>query len=319
VAAQDRRLTRPLNACLAILACGLLLAGCAAGAPTVASNPTAAVARVEPTVSTPTLTAAATAPAATPRATVSLLRPSPSATRTPKPRKPTRTPTPEPTSRPDPPPPADSGLSRVFDHGTSGRREVALTFDAGADRGNAEQILDTLADYGVIGSFGVTGQWAEQNPDLVKRMVADGHMLFNHTYDHRSFTGYSTSADEAVLTREARKKELLDTEEIVRDLTGYDLAPYFRPPYGDYDDEVLAEVADDGYWVTLMYNCDTLGWNGASVDDIVARCGDNASPGDIILLHVGADSLDADALPRLIETLRDQGYAFVTVEQLLQD
>jgi peptidoglycan/xylan/chitin deacetylase (PgdA/CDA1 family) len=68
-----------------------------------------------------------------------------------------------------------------------------------------------------------------------------------------------------------------------------------------------------------MYNCDTLGWNGASVDDIVARCGDNASPGDIILLHVGAASLDADALPRLIETLQAQGYAFVTAEQLLQD
>jgi peptidoglycan-N-acetylglucosamine deacetylase len=207
----------------------------------------------------------------------------------------------------------------VFEHGTSGRREVALTFDAGADRGKAEQILDTLADYGVIASFGLTGHWAEANPDLVKRIVDEGHMLFNHTYTHRSFTGVSTSEDEAVLTREERQQELLDTEEILRDLTGYEVAPYFRPPFGDYDESVLADVAEVGYWITLQYNCDTLGWNGATVGDIVARCGDAADPGDIILLHVGADTLDAEALPRLIETLQAQDFAFVTAEEILQD
>jgi len=196
---------------------------------------------------------------------------------------------------------------------------VALTFDAGADRGHAGQILDTLANYGVVASFGLTGHWAKENPDLVERMVAEGHMLFNHTYSHRSFTGFSTSEGEAVLTQEERQQELRDTEEIVRDLTGYDLAPYFRPPYGDYDDSVLADVAEAGYFITLMYNCDTLGWNGASVDDIIARCGDAAAPGDIILLHVGSDTLDAEALPRLIETLQTQGFAFVTAEEIVQD
>lgn len=275
---------------------------------------------VQPTVPPPTITRVGSPEVpATPWTTGSPL-PLPSVTRTttPKPKRPTRTPTVKPTPRPDPPPPAGNGLSRVFDHGTSGRREVALTFDAGADRGFAEQILDTLRQYGVIASFGITGHWASENPDLVKRMVADGHMLFNHTYSHKSFTGYSTSEGEAVLTREARQKELRDTADTVRNLTGYELAPYFRPPYGDYDDSVLADVADAGYWVTLMYNCDTLGWNGASVDDIVARCGENPSPGEMILLHVGSASLDAKALPRLIETLRAQGYAFVTAEQLLQ-
>jgi peptidoglycan/xylan/chitin deacetylase (PgdA/CDA1 family) len=300
-----------------ILAGALLLAGCAAGAPTVATNASATA--IVTAVLSPLARSTATAEPATPRAIGSpLSRPTSTATKTPKQKKPPRTPTASPTTRPAPPSPDASGLSRVFDHGTSGRREVALTFDAGADRGYAEQILDTLSQYGVIASFGITGHWAKENPDLVKRMVANGHMLFNHTYSHSSFTGYSTSEGEAVLTREDRQKELRDTEQIVRDLTGYELAPYFRPPYGDYDDSVLADVAAAGYWVTLMYNCDTLGWNGASVDDIVARCGDNASPGDIILLHVGAASLDAQALPRLIETLRAQGFAFVTAEQLLQ-
>lgn len=306
---------------LVLLIGALVLSGCAAGAPTVASNPTAtAPASLTPVLPSPDEPTKTTNASSTSEPTRKPTRePTTAPTKTPKPPKPTRTPTSGPAPRPDPPPPDDSGLSRVFDHGTSGRREVALTFDAGADRGYAEQILDTLADYGVTASFGITGHWANENPDLVKRMVDEGYMLFNHTYNHDSFTGFSTSEEEAVLSREDRQKELQDTEDVVRDLTGYELAPYFRPPYGDYDDSVLADVADAGYWITLMYNCDTLGWNGATVDDIVAKCGDAADPGDIILLHVGADSNDAAALPRLIETLQSEDFAFVTAEDLLQD
>jgi peptidoglycan-N-acetylglucosamine deacetylase len=210
-------------------------------------------------------------------------------------------------------------LSRVYERGESGRREIALTFDAGADRGKAEEILDTLQEYGVVASFGMTGHWAEENPDLIQRMVDEGHMLFNHTYSHRSFTGFSTSEEEAVLSREDRQQELIETADIVRDETGYELAPYFRPPYADYDDEVLAQIAEIGYWITLQYSCDSFGWNGASVDEIVEKCGgDNAEPGDIILLHVGAESLDAEALPGLIESLQAQDFTFVTCEELLQ-
>ncbi|MEA2531614.1 MAG: peptidoglycan-N-acetylglucosamine deacetylase [Thermomicrobiales bacterium] len=316
-----RRLIRPFKCGLVTLVGAMLLAGCAAGAPSVASNPTATAHATEAAVLPPVVTATATAEES---ASVEPTRPpSPKAaatrTKTPKPAKPTRTPTEGPTPRPAPPPADDSGLSRVFDHSESGRREVALTFDAGDDRGYAEEILDTLRDFGVRASFGLTGHWAKENPDLVERMVDEGHMLFNHTYSHRSFTGFSTSEGEAVLSTEDRQQELLDTEEIVRDLTGYELAPYFRPPYGDYDAAVLSEIAEIGYTITLMYNCDSLGWNGASVDDIVARCGDAATPGDIILLHVGAATLDAEALPRLIETLQAMDLAFVTAEELLQD
>jgi peptidoglycan/xylan/chitin deacetylase (PgdA/CDA1 family) len=315
---RRRDIGRSCCACVAVLIGAALLSACSAGVPTVASNPTATASATEtPVVPAPATTAAETPPPKPTRTPKT--KPVVTRTKTPRPAKPTRTPKPGPTARPAPPPADESGLSRVIDHATSGRREVALTFDAGADRGNAELILDTLADYGVVASFGMTGQWAEANPDLVERMVREGHMLFNHTYSHQSFTGFSTSDAEAVQTREERRRELLDTEEIVRDLTGYDLAPYFRPPYGDYDDTVLAEVAEDGYWITLMYNCDSLGWNGASVDEIVARCGDNAAPGDIILLHVGADTLDAEALPRLIETLHALDFALVTAEELLQD
>src|SRR5207302_1688854 len=70
---------------------------------------------------------------------------------------------------------------------------VALTFDAGADRGYAEDILNILQDEHIVAGFGVTGQWAHANPDLVRRMAADGHLVFNHTLDLRSFTGVSDS------------------------------------------------------------------------------------------------------------------------------
>lgn len=217
------------------------------------------------------------------------------------------------------PPAAADGSSTVYDRGTSGRREIALTFDAGADRGLAERILDILAANDVHASFGITGAWASDNPELVKRMVAEGHMLFNHTWDHRSFTGYSTAGwDAGVRDRAARTDELRLTATEIADLTGYDVAPYFRPPYGDLDPGVLADVGAAGYTATIMWTCDSLGWNGATVDQILERCAGNAEPGDIILMHVGAASLDAEALPQLIETLERAGYALVTIEQLLQ-
>ncbi|MBN9183577.1 MAG: polysaccharide deacetylase family protein [Microbacterium sp.] len=226
-------------------------------------------------------------------------------------------PKPKSTERPAPRVSGDVGSSQIFERGDGSRPQIALTFDAGDDRGNTAAILDALDAAGVKGTFGVTGEWAKANPDLIKRMVKEGHMLINHTWDHRSFTGESTSAAEAVLDSADRAKELKDTEQEIVDLTGYDTAPYFRPPFGDYDDGVLADLASAGYTVTVMWSCDTLGWNGATVDEIMARCVDHAQAGDIILMHVGKVSADADALPGMIKALQNQGFELVTVEELL--
>lgn len=313
-------------ALLTVPAIALVLSACAAGTPGVIGDDTptsvpaiAAVSDDEPS-NTTVLDLSTAPPEPTETATARPTRtPEPTEEPTEQPR-PTRTPTPGPTSRPEPPEDDGSGLSLVFDRGISGRAEIALTFDAGADRGFAEQILDTLADYGVKASFGITGHWADENPDLVERMAAEGHMIFNHTWTHRSFTGFSTSDwDEGVLSTEERVEEVESTERVIARVTGgYETAPYFRPPYGDLDDGVLADIASAGYWVTVMWSCDSLGWNGASVDQIIERCGTTAEPGDIILMHVGAESLDAEALPGLIELYLDQGFELVTVEDLLQ-
>jgi peptidoglycan-N-acetylglucosamine deacetylase len=229
-----------------------------------------------------------------------------------------------PTAAAAPPPDPGTGLSQVYERGSSGRREIALTFDAGADRGNGEAILDRLAVYGVPASFGVTGQWAEANPDLIRRMIAEGHTVFNHTWSHRSWTGRSTSPDPEdnttwePLPSEERIIELKRTEEVILDSANYDVRPFFRPSYGDLDSAALGELADAGYMATVMWSCESFAWKGWTAEEIAAYCTTDMAPGDIILLHVGAQGADYDALPGLIEGLRAQGFAFVTIEQILQ-
>lgn len=193
-------------------------------------------------------------------------------------------------------------------------RVLALTFDAGSDRGYAGQILDTLRDEGIKATFGMTGSWAEQHPDLIRRIANEGHQLINHSWTHRSFTGASTGA--GPLSRADRHDELIRTENVVREIAGVELRPYFRPPYGDYDDSVLEDIADLGYTVNVLWTVDTLGWNGLSAQAIIERVLNGATPGGNILMHVGAASQDGPALPEMIRRLRAEGYDFATVHEL---
>ena len=199
--------------------------------------------------------------------------------------------------------------------GPASRDVVALTFDAGSDCGYAAQILDILAAEGIKATFGMTGRWAETNPDLVRRMADEGHLLLNHTYDHRSFTGASTGA--AALTAAERRDELARADQAVAAITGRSMAPWFRPPYGDVDASVNADLGAAGYRWNVLWTVDSLGWKGLSADDIEARCLDRAGAGVIYLFHVGSQSQDAAALPDLIAGLRDRGYGFVRVDELV--
>jgi peptidoglycan/xylan/chitin deacetylase (PgdA/CDA1 family) len=193
---------------------------------------------------------------------------------------------------------------------------VALTFDAGSDAGFTAAILDTLRREGIRASFSVTGLWAERNRDLLLAIAADGHTLVNHSYDHASFTGLSTG--QPPLTAEERALELSRTETTVYHLTQRTTRPFFRPPYGDIDPGVLRDVAANGYSTVLMWTVDSRGWAGASADAIVERCLSLAEPGAIYVMHVGSESQDGPALPRVIAGLRAAGYTFGTVEDVLR-
>ena len=211
---------------------------------------------------------------------------------------------------------ADAGLAQVYEYGESGRREIALTFDAGADRGYAEGILDLLQAEGIQASFGIMGQWAQENPDLLQRMIDEGHMLFNHSWTHASFTGVTTQA--APLMTEERRQELQLTEQAVLALSGYQLQPWFRPPYGDYDEQSLRDLAAIGYTKVLLWSCDTRDSLGATAEEILNTCIYTAQPGRIVLMHVGAQSEAYAALPTMIAYLRGQGFTFVRADRILE-
>ena len=190
---------------------------------------------------------------------------------------------------------------------------MALTFDAGADRGYAQDILDVLQEERVAASFGVTGAWAKANPDLVQRMTADGHLVFNHTLDHRSFTGVSDKL--GGLSASARRAELEEADAIIAPLIGHSTRPYYRLPYGDDDARVASDVESAGYTRKIGWTVDSLGWRGMQSVDIVARCLKLAAPGAVYVFHVGRASQDAIALPQLIRGLREKGFAFHRADQ----
>jgi len=211
---------------------------------------------------------------------------------------------------------SSGGTVRVVTQGPSTGRSVALTFDAGADRGYASRILGVLERAHIHATFGMTGRWALANPDLVRRMARDDDAFMNHTYDHQSFTGLSSRL--APLTAAQRVWEVVHAETIIEHVAHRKARPYFRPPFGDYDTATLPLLRRLGYRFLVMWTVDSLGWQHLPAASIVRRCLDAAHPGAIILMHVGIQSQDAIALPTLIHDLHGRGYGFATVPSLLR-
>ena len=237
---------------------------------------------------------------------------------------PTTSPTTPPTTTTPPTSPAQPpsstttngpGPAKVITRGATNRKVVALTFDAGSDPGYTTQILADLAAQGVPATFGITGLWAQANPDLVRRIAAAGHQIVNHSWDHQSFTGVSTNS--VPLTGSQIDQELSRTESLLRQVAGTGSSGWFRPPYGDRNPTVDASAGAVGYRWELLWTVDTLGWKGVSPATVVQRALAALGPGEIILMHVGSASTDAAALAALISAVRAQGYSFVTAASLV--
>jgi peptidoglycan/xylan/chitin deacetylase (PgdA/CDA1 family) len=241
--------------------------------------------------------------------------PTESAPTTPAPSAPsTSGPTTSPTTPPPTTVPADlrgQDLERI----PTGERVVALTFDAGANSDGLASILGTLADRDVPATFFVTGTWAAANPSRLAEIIAAGHRLGNHSMTHPPFTE---------LSAEAIAVEVRDAEAAIR-AAGADPRPLFRFPLGDRDARVIAAVNDLGY-VAVRWTVDSLGWQGTSGGRSAAEVVDRAlgalQPGEIVLMHVGShpddgSTLDADALPTMIDRMRAAGYGFTTLDALL--
>lgn len=196
-------------------------------------------------------------------------------------------------------------VSRV----TTSSRAMALTFDFGSDAGNVARILQVLSDHQVKSTFFATGQAAANHPEVIRSVLSQGHEVGNHSYSHPYFTRLTTAQMSSELTRAATA---------IRNATGQDPRPYFRPPYGDYNAAVLQAVGDAGYGHTIMWSIDTVDWQGVSPAAIRDKVLNGASPGGIVLMHVGGGATGTpDALPGMISGLRAAGYELVTVSQLL--
>lgn len=196
------------------------------------------------------------------------------------------------------------------------RQVVALTFDAGASDAGVRPILDTLARYHVRATFFVTGAFARAFPDAVRAITAAGHPIGNHSDTHPDFTVTTTAQIQA---------ELAAAERSIVGLTGVPAKPLFRFPYGARTALDIQVVNSAGY-IPFRWTVDTLGWKGTSggidATTVLQRVLGTAQPGQIVLMHVGANptdgtTLDADALPAVIEGLAARGYTFVDLREML--
>lgn len=186
-------------------------------------------------------------------------------------------------------------------------KKVALSFDAAWGNEDTQQILDILAKHDVHVTFFMTGGWVENYPEDVKAILAAGHDLGNHSENHKNMS--QLSDDEC-------KEELMQVHNKVKELTGYDMF-LFRPPYGDYDNEVIRVAKDCGYYA-IQWDVDSLDWKNYGVDSIIQTVTGHKhlGNGSIILCHNGA-KYTAQALETLITTLKDQGYEIVPVSELI--
>ena len=191
---------------------------------------------------------------------------------------------------------------------------VALTFDGGASGTAVAKILEVLAQHDVPATFFVTGDFARSYPSAVRQIAAAGHPVGNHSDNHAAFPD---------LTNESIRAELARAEESISALTGRPAKPLFRFPYGSRTPLDIRVVNDAGY-VPFRWTVDTLGWQGTSAGRSAAsvreRVLSTARAGQIVLMHVGANptdgsTLDADALPSVIEGLRARGYRFVSLDR----
>lgn len=204
---------------------------------------------------------------------------------------------------------AQAAPAQSIRRGNTTEKVVALTFDDGSDGTNISTILQTLSSHNVTATFFLTGSGANNHPQAIRNIANQGHQIGNHSYSHPYFTQISAAETQSQLQR---------TEDTIRQLTGVSTKPIFRPPYGAYNSTVLQRVGDAGYPYSIMWTIDTIDWTGNSSSDIVSRVMNNITPGAIVLMHTGAGASGTPAaLPTMITRLKNAGYRFVTINQLL--
>ncbi len=193
---------------------------------------------------------------------------------------------------------------------TAADRVVYLTFDVGYENGNVARVLDALRDAGVPGAFFILGHVVEAEPALVHRMADEGHLVCNHTYTHKTFTGQAVSG----LGGELRRLEDAAAG------MGVTIAPYFRPPEGKLDLGMLKAAERLGYR-TILWSFAYADWDNDRQPSPAAakkKIMDNLHNGAVILLHP-TSATNAAILGEVIDAIRAEGYRFGTLDELTAD
>jgi peptidoglycan/xylan/chitin deacetylase (PgdA/CDA1 family) len=196
---------------------------------------------------------------------------------------------------------------------------VALTFDAGANADGVSSILGTLAQYHATATFMLTGNFVRDYPAQSKAIATAGYRIGDHSVSH-PYPGFV----KAKLTDAQMRDQVLSAQNQIKSVTGADPWPWFRFPYGDYNAHAISVVNGTGF-VPVGWTVDTLGWKGTSggitAQTVLNRVLGSLRPGEIVLMHCGSNpddhsTLDATALPAVIQALQARGYSSVTLDAL---
>lgn len=196
--------------------------------------------------------------------------------------------------------------------GDTSSKVIYLTFDEGYENGNTSKILDTLKELNIPAAFFVVKPYIDTEPDLIKRMVSEGHIVGNHSVHHPSMA--------QIHDKEKFKEEFTGVEDAFKELTGEDMPKFFRPPMGKYSKESLQMTKELGY-KTIFWSFAYKDWlikEQPSQEFALKKIRDGSHPGCIMLLHAVSDT-NASILGTILKNLQDEGYEFKSLNELPEE
>ncbi len=188
---------------------------------------------------------------------------------------------------------------------------IYLTFDAGYENGCTAKILDALKKHNVPSAFFLVGNYIEQNADLVRRMVREGHIIGNHTMHHPDMSKISEKS--------AFQKELADLESVYQEVIGEEMPKYYRPPQGNYSERNLQMAKELGY-KTVFWSLAYVDWNNdaqPTAEYAFSMLLPRTHNGAVVLLH-STSATNAAILDELLTKWEELGYRFASIEELFQ-
>jgi probable sporulation protein (polysaccharide deacetylase family) len=197
-------------------------------------------------------------------------------------------------------------FSPVF-QGPATKQRVSLTINVAWGEEELPALLAILKQYGVKATFFFDGAWVKKFPEMVRQIAADGHEIANHGLYH----GHPSR-----LSREELRRLVLENHQLLAEVTGGEPAKLFAPPYGEFNDQIVAVAAELGFR-TIMWTIDTIDWQRPAPEVIIRRVVEKLKPGAIILMHPTVPTVRA--LEPILTHLREQDYTAVTVSALLRD